>query len=188
VQPAWEQADVLADLLTGSDPDARYTGTPWVTRLKARDLEVAALGEVHADGDDLDTEVMCLTDPAGGRYAKLVVRGEKVAGAIVLGAADAAAAITHFYDRELPVPADRLALLLGRAMPAGGQATTGPADLPGSSVVCACNSVSKAQLVAAWGRGARDSAGMAAATKATTGCGGCRDAVSGIAEWLSATG
>ena len=53
VQPAWEQAAVLADLLTGADPGARYRGTRTVTRLKARDVDLATVGEPAAlDGRD----------------------------------------------------------------------------------------------------------------------------------------
>ena len=42
VQPAWDQAAVLADLLTGADPAARYRGTPALTRLKADGVDLAA--------------------------------------------------------------------------------------------------------------------------------------------------
>jgi len=185
VQPAWEQAAVLADLLTGVAPAARYRGTPVVTRLKARDVDLAALGDVHAEVDSPDAEVLCLQDPTRGRYAKLVIRDERVAGAIVLGAPDAAAAIVQLYDRGVPVPSDRLALLLGRALPGGVAAAGSPADLPAATTVCRCNTVSKSQLVKAWRGGARGVAGLAATTRATTGCGGCRDAVAGIADWLA---
>lgn len=184
VQPAWEQASVLADLLTGSDPAARYRGTPVVTRLKARDVDLAALGDVHADVASTDAEVLCLQDITRGRYAKLVLREDRVAGAIVIGAPDAAAAITQLYDRGIPAPADRLALLLGRA--ATGQPAS-PVDLPASATVCRCNTVTKRQLVTAWRGGARSPAELATATRATTGCGGCRDAVRVIADWLSTT-
>jgi assimilatory nitrate reductase electron transfer subunit len=180
VQPAWEQAAVLADLITGADPDARYRGTPVVTRLKARDIDLAALGEVHTDGPD--AEVVCLLDPAGGRYAKLVLRDDRVTGAIVLGVPDAAATITQLFDRGLPAPSDRIALLLGRSL----QAAHSPADLPASALVCRCNTVSKGQLVKAWRGGATGIAELAAATRATTGCGSCQDAVCGIADWLAA--
>ncbi|HWO59412.1 MAG TPA: FAD-dependent oxidoreductase, partial [Umezawaea sp.] len=57
VQPAWEQAAVLADRLTGAAPAARYRGTTVVTRLKARDIDLAALGDVHVDLDCPDHEV-----------------------------------------------------------------------------------------------------------------------------------
>ncbi|MEU4765413.1 FAD-dependent oxidoreductase [Actinosynnema sp. NPDC023794] len=185
VQPAWEQAAVLADRLTGVAPAARYSGTTVVTRLKARDVDLAALGDVHVGVDSADDEVLCFQDPARGRYAKLVLRDDKVTGAIVLGAPDAAAAITQLFDRGLPAPTDRLALLLGRALPAENEAS--PADLPASAVVCRCNTVSKGQLVSAWRAGATTLSSIAEVTRASTGCGGCKDAVCGIVDWLAAS-
>ncbi|MFD7656143.1 FAD-dependent oxidoreductase [Actinosynnema sp. NPDC059797] len=180
VQPAWEQAAVLADLITGTDVSARYRGTPVVTRLKARDVDLVALGDARTRVDDPDAEVVCLTDFSRGRYAKLVVRDEEVAGAIVLGAPDVAAALTRFSDQRLPVPADRLPLLLGRS-----GAAPGPGEWPDAGLVCRCNAVTKAALVSAWHGGARRVADLADATRATTGCGGCVDRVRGLADWLS---
>ncbi len=185
VQPAWEQAAVLADRLTGAAPAARYSGTTVVTRLKARDVDLAALGDVHVGVDSADDEVLCFQDPARGRYAKLVLRDDRVTGAIVLGAPDAAAAITQLFDRGLPAPTDRLALLLGRALPAENEAS--PADLPAAAVVCRCNTVSKGQLVSAWRAGATTLSSIAEVTRAGTGCGGCKDAVCGIVDWLAAS-
>jgi assimilatory nitrate reductase electron transfer subunit len=187
VQSAWEQAEVLADLLTGHNVAARYRGTPVVTRLKARDVDLAALGDVHADVDAEDAEVLCLNDPSRGRYAKLVIREGRVAGAILIGAPDAAATITQLYDGRMPVPSDRLAVLLGRALPSEATVASSPAELPGNALVCRCNSVTKSQLVTAWRSGATGVTELASATRATTGCGSCREVVCGIAEWLSTT-
>ena len=184
VQPAWDQAAVLADRLTGANPASRYRGTSVVTRLKARDVDLAALGDVHTDVDCPDSEVLCFQEPSRGRYAKLVLRDDRVAGAIVLGAPDAAATITQLYDRGIPAPTDRLALLLGRALPAEAAS---PADLPSSAVICRCNTVSKGQIVSAWRAGAETVPEVAEATRATTGCGGCKDAVCGLVDWLSAS-
>ncbi|PXY32465.1 FAD-dependent oxidoreductase [Prauserella muralis] len=187
VQPAWEQAEVLAGLLTGTDTAARYRGTSVVTRLKARGIDLAALGDTSAGTADAGTEVLCLDDPARGRYGKLVLRDDRIAGAILLGLPDAAATITQLYDRGVPAPSDRLALLLGRALPSGAPAAASPADLPASAVVCRCNSVSKGRLVDAWRAGASTVAELASATRASTGCGSCADAVCGIADWLAST-
>ncbi|WP_439663395.1 FAD-dependent oxidoreductase [Lentzea sp. HUAS TT2] len=184
VQPAWDQAAVLADRLTGVNPAARYLGTSVVTRLKARDVDLAALGDVHTDVDCPDSEVLCFQEPSRGRYAKLVLRDDRVAGAIVLGAPDAAATITQLYDRGIPAPTDRLALLLGRALPSEAAS---PADLPSSAVICRCNTVSKGQIVSAWRAGAESLPQLAEATRATTGCGGCKDAVCGLIDWLAAS-
>ncbi|PRY46866.1 FAD-dependent oxidoreductase [Umezawaea tangerina] len=185
VQPAWEQAAVLADRLTGVAPAARYRGTAVVTRLKARDVDLAALGDVHVDLDSPDHEVLSFQDPVRGRYAKLVLRDDLVVGAILIGAPDAAAAIAHLFDRGLRAPTDRLALLLGRALTP--EVASSPADLPAAAVICKCNTVSKGQLVTAYRGGASTVAALTAATRATTGCGGCKDTVCGLLDWLNNT-
>jgi assimilatory nitrate reductase electron transfer subunit len=150
-------------------------------------VDLAALGDVHADVDAEDAEVLCLNDPSRGRYAKLVIREGRVAGAILIGAPDAAATITQLYDGRMPVPSDRLAVLLGRALPSEATVASSPAELPGNALVCRCNSVTKSQLVTAWRSGATGVTELASATRATTGCGSCREVVCGIAEWLSTT-
>jgi assimilatory nitrate reductase electron transfer subunit len=183
VQPAWEQAEVLADLLTGTATAARYQGTPAVTRLKAKDVDLASLGEALTEITDDTAEVLSLSDPKRGRYGKLVIRDDRVTGAILLGCPDAAATITQLYDRGVPVPEDRLALLLGRAMPSG--AAAGPAELPTAAKVCQCNSVTKRRLVEAFRDGATTVPELATATRATTGCGECTDTVREIADWLA---
>lgn len=184
VQPGFEQAEVLAALLTGADPAARYRGTPVVTRLKARDIDLAALGEVFADGAGLET--LRLEDSSRGRYAKVVLRDGRLVGAIMLGVPDAAASAIQLYDSGAPAPSDRLALLLGRALPGADEGGASPARLPATAVICRCNSVSKGALVTAWRAGASDADALSRATRAGTGCGGCRAAVVGIHEWLAA--
>lgn len=188
VQPAWEQAEVLADLLTGADTAVRYRGTSVLTRLKARGVDLAAFGDAQAGQDDAGTEVVSLSDAGRGRYARIVVRENKVAGAILLGAPEAAATVTQLYDRSTPVPEDRLGLLMGRVRPGSvAPAASSPADLPAGAVVCRCNTVSKGRLVDAWRAGATSVPELASATRATTGCGTCTDTVCGIADWLATT-
>lgn len=187
VQPAYDQAAVLAARLTGADPGARYRGTPVVTRLKARGIDLAALGDVHVDPNadhPPGVEVVCVQDPARGRYGKLVLRDDRVTGAILLGLPDAAATVIQLFDSGAPVPADRVGLLLGRALSA---ATAGPAvgDLAEDALVCRCNSVRKSTLVAAWHDGARDTTALATVTRASTGCGSCRSTVGDLADWLA---
>lgn len=185
VQPAWEQAEVLADRLTGAAPAALYRGSRVVTRLAARDIELTALGEVHTGPDDPEAEVVRLEDTGRGRYGKLVVRRGALTGAILLGLPDAAAAVVQLYDRGDPVPEDRLALLLGRALP---PEAPGAERLPSDATVCRCNSVTKEHLVRAFRAGAVDEAGLAAATRAGTGCGGCAGTVRALATGLRAGG
>jgi assimilatory nitrate reductase electron transfer subunit len=181
VRPAWEQAAVLAKLLTGVDPAARYRGTPTVTRLKARGIDLASLGEAQTEPGAPGAEVVRLEDPARGRYAKIVLREDVVTGAIVLGFPDAAAAITQLHDTGAPAPEDRIALLLGRAAPAGSAVSPAAAA---SAVVCQCNGVPRGRLVDAWKTGARTVEDFARATRASTGCGGCAADLLALTESL----
>lgn len=179
VQSGWEQAAVLADLLTGTDPAARYRGTRPVTRLKAGGIDLASLGD--PDGGD---EHLRISDARRGRYGVLALRDDRVVGAVLMGLPDAAATITGLYDSGAPAPEDRLALLLGRAVPGETTTAADPVRMPGGAVVCRCNSVTKNQLVGAWRDGATTVEALSRRTRAATGCGSCRDAVCGIRDWL----
>ena len=181
VQPGWEQAAVLAARLTGASPAARYLGSGTVTRLKAAGIELTCVGEPLTE----EGEVLRFEDPARERYAKLVLAGDRVAGAIMIGLPDAAAGIIQLYDRGAPAPADRLALLLGRALPPEGH--SGPGGLPDHAIVCRCNMVTKGQLRSAWHGGASNRAALSAATRAATGCGTCGDDLDAVTAWLTKT-
>ena len=185
VAPAWEQARVLARVLAGDDPGARYRPLPTVTRLKAAGIDLAAMGDTRP-GADGQTEELSFADPARGTYARLLIRDDRLTGAIMLGDNPAVGTVIQLFDRGGPVPTDRRALLLGRAV--GGTVAapaTSPALMPDAATVCQCNTVSKGALVRCWRAGARSVAEMVAATRATTGCGSCTDAVTGIVDWLS---
>ncbi|MFF7989173.1 NAD(P)/FAD-dependent oxidoreductase [Kitasatospora xanthocidica] len=82
--PAWEQADVLARRLSGAEPDARYPGTRPRARLSTGGLEYAAFGTVDETLDP-DLDVLRLTDATRGSYKKLLLRGDRLVGAILLG-------------------------------------------------------------------------------------------------------
>ncbi|MFY1697653.1 MULTISPECIES: FAD-dependent oxidoreductase [unclassified Solwaraspora] len=185
VAPAWEQARVLARVLAGDDPAARYRPLPTVTRLKAAGIDLAAMGDTRGDAD-AGTEELSFADPVRGTYARLLIRDDRLTGAIMLGDNPAVGTVIQLFDRGGQVPADRRALLLGRAV--GGTVAapvTSPALMPDAATVCQCNTVSKGALVRCWRAGARSVGEVVAATRATTGCGSCTDAVTGIVDWLS---
>ncbi|GAB2626292.1 FAD-dependent oxidoreductase [Streptomyces capparidis] len=178
VEPCWDQAEALAGVLTGTD--ARYTGSRPVVRLKARGIDLAAMGEIPMDGDD-GTELVRVSAPARGSYGALALRADRVVGAIVLGLPDATGSVVQLHTTDAPAPADRFGLLLGR----GSEVTESPEKLPERALVCRCNGVTKARVVQAWRSGARDRAALAGATWATTGCGGCAGAVERMCAWLA---
>ena len=86
VAPIWEQCMVLADHITGTNRAAVYTGSFVATKLKVMGVNVASMGERDALPGD---EVARYEEPESGVYKKLIVRGGKLAGAILVGDTDA---------------------------------------------------------------------------------------------------
>ncbi|EGX54961.1 nitrite reductase NirB [Streptomyces zinciresistens K42] len=102
--PALEQADVLAALLAG-DPNARYTGTRSLTRLtlvgRGGPLDLAAFGETEArPGDD----VVRLADATRGTYRKVVVRGDRLVGGVLVGELGTVGALARAWEGAEPLP------------------------------------------------------------------------------------
>lgn len=196
VQPGWDQARVLADVLADSRAGVRsqgrrsggaaaYEGTNVLTRLKAHDIDLTSMGIVDVDVHDDEHEVLAFADPRRGRYAKLVLHSDRLVGAILLGVGDAAGALTQLYDTAAVAPRDRLGLMLGRAITRGGAAeTVNLAEMPGHAVICRCNAVTKGAIVGAFRGGCTSLPEIADATRATTGCGSCSSAVEGLCSWL----
>ncbi|MDS1270772.1 FAD-dependent oxidoreductase [Lipingzhangella sp. LS1_29] len=196
VQPGYRQAEVLADLLTGADPAARYTGTRPVTRLKAAGIELTAMGENVAEEDtgtqaepttlhaahpgDNRVETVTVSDAARGRYAKLTVCGDRLTGAVLLGFPRSAPEVARLFEEEESVPTDRLALLQDPPT-----ASAAPAPEPFDAVVCRCNAVTRSDIEQAWFDGARTHAAIAETTRATTGCGGCTRDIETLLQGLA---
>ncbi|HEX6683780.1 MAG TPA: FAD-dependent oxidoreductase [Candidatus Limnocylindrales bacterium] len=182
VAPAWEQARVVARQLTGAEPLAVYTPPAPVTRLKASGIDLAAMGSLQAEG----AEDLSFQDISSGTYARLLIKNERVAGAVMLGDNPSVGKVIQLFDRKLPVPLDRRALLLGRSLDGSSSVEVdSPALMPDAATVCQCNSVTKGALVNCWRDGRRVLAEVVERTRVTTGCGSCRDTVEGIMNWLA---
>ncbi|MFG2328513.1 NAD(P)/FAD-dependent oxidoreductase [Streptomyces sp. NPDC048604] len=103
--PALEQADVLADVLSGVAP-ARpaYTGTRALTRLTLSGpdgLDLAAFGDATArPGDD----VVQLTDATRRAYRKVVVRGDRLVGGVLLGDLASVGTLARAWEGDEALP------------------------------------------------------------------------------------
>lgn len=84
VEPAYAQAAVLAERLTGGD--AAYTGTVLATNLKVSGVPVFSAGDFLGGTDG---EEIVLSDPGLATYKKLVIRrshgGQRLAGVVLFG-------------------------------------------------------------------------------------------------------
>lgn len=96
---ALEQADVLATLLGGGS--ASYRGTRALTRLSLDALELAAFGEaVPQPGDD----TVQLADATRRAYRKVVVRGDRLVGGVLLGDLGAVGTLARAWEGDEALP------------------------------------------------------------------------------------
>lgn len=186
--PGWAQADALVSVLLGRDeldPATVADDRPDPVKLKAVGVDLVTMGVRPSQARDAD-RVLTVSDGGGNRHADLVVRDGELVGVTCLGFPEVSAALTLAYDRRTPLPADPVALLVP-SVSSGAETTPSPMRMPGSTTVCRCAGVTKKQIVTAWETGARNADAVAAATRASTGCGGCREVVCGLVDWLNAS-
>jgi len=164
--PLAEQARVAGAAIAG-DP-AAFHGVVPATTLKVAGVDLYAGGRADAlDGDD---EVV-LRDTRRGVYRKLVVEGERLVGALLLGDLTDARRCSSALRGELEV--DGLLALPGPASDA----------VEHDAVACSCNDVTAGAIDdAIRARGLTTLAQVANATRATTGCGGCASEVRALLD------
>ena len=178
VDPIWEQANVLADVITSTKPDAVYFGSKLATKLKVMGVELASMGVTKpADADD---EVVIYREPARGIYKKLIVRSGQIAGAMLLGDIEAASTLMQMFMAGTQAPARRADLLFGSP---SGVSLLKASDLPDNAQICNCNGVSKKQIVDAIQiQGCQSVSKIGACTRAGSGCGSCKGLVAQVLE------
>jgi nitrite reductase (NADH) large subunit len=109
VTPGSEQAKILADRLSGRNPQAVYAGSNTSTTLKVMGIDLVVLGKKEPV-DDQD-HVITYADAARGTYKKVISRDGRLAGAIVLGDAPIAARVLRAFHKNEALPANPSELL-----------------------------------------------------------------------------
>ncbi|ACL57819.1 NAD(P)/FAD-dependent oxidoreductase [Methylobacterium nodulans] len=113
VEPAYEQAEVLARHLCGEE--AAYAGTALSTSLKVSGLPVFSAGAVDVPEG---AEAVIWSDPAAGLYRKLVIAEDRLLGAVFVGdVAEQGWCKTLIRSGDRLARTDRDDLMFGRPAP-----------------------------------------------------------------------
>jgi len=179
VAPLFEQAKVCANHLAGLGY-WRYEGSKTSTKLKVTGIDLFSAGDFI--GDDT-TEEIHFNDIAGGVYKKLVLRDDRITGAVLYGdTADGA-----WYFQLMREGADisdlRENLLFGQHhLGDAGHGDVNRATLMADDQeVCGCNGVCKGDIVKAiTSKGLFTLEDVRAYTKASSSCGSCTGLVEQI--------
>jgi nitrite reductase (NADH) large subunit len=181
VAPLFEQARVVANHLAELG-FARYSGSEVSTKLKVTGMDVFSAGEF--DGGD-DADALTFEDGARGVYKKLVVRDNRIRGAVLCGDTLDGAWYFQLMRDGTDITHLRETLLFGQAHlgdsgVAGASAVAGLAD---HAEICGCNGVTKGAIVKAISaQGLFTLDDVRAHTKASSSCGSC----TGLVEQLLA--
>ncbi|MFC7475221.1 nitrite reductase large subunit NirB [Dankookia sp. GCM10030260] len=184
VAPIWEQAKVCAAQLAG-DEDAAYVTPALSTRLKITGIDVFSAGALNA-ADEADEEIT-FADAARGVYRKLVLRENKVVGAVMYGDVADGGWYFQLLREAADISAMRDTLILGRAVALASLGAAAPdphaavAALADSAEICGCNGVCKGTIAAAIaGKGLATLDAVRAHTKASASCGSCTPQVESL--------
>ena len=111
VEPAYEQAKVLAENLAGAS--SAYTGSVLSTNLKVSGVNVFSAGDfLGCDG----TESIVLSDARQGTYKKLVIADGALVGAILIGDTQDALWYLDLIRSRTSIRAYRDVLMFGRVL------------------------------------------------------------------------
>jgi nitrite reductase (NADH) large subunit len=179
VAPLWDQARVFADQITGRNTQAAYHGSKLATKLKVMGVELASMGITEAK-EERD-ETIQFTEPKRGTYKKLIVRDGRLVGGILMGDISKAAYLMQAFDKESPLPEERLSLLFDLGTPS--QKVTLD-EMPADAQVCNCNGVNKGAIGACVEAGMRTATAVMNATRAGKGCGSCKGLVNELVDWF----
>ena len=178
VAPLWDMCRALADHATGQP--SGYTGSVTSTKLKVSGIDLFSAGD-FSGGDGAEDIVM--RDAARGIYKRVVVKDDRLIGAVLYG--DTADGNWYFdlLKRGEDIAPIREALIFGQAFAAGGaleDPNAAVAALSDEAEICGCNGVSKGKVVATIAGGACSLDAVRAQCKASASCGSCTGMVESL--------
>ncbi|HWQ94053.1 MAG TPA: nitrite reductase large subunit NirB [Gammaproteobacteria bacterium] len=182
VAPLFEQAKVCANHLAHFGY-SRYQGSLTSTKLKVTGIDLFSAGDFT--GDD-STEEIVLKDASQGTYKKLVLKDDRICGAVMYGDTGDGAWYFQLMRDGSDVTAFRDHLMFGQAHLGdsghGGQSKA--AAMSDAMEVCGCNGVCKGAIVKAISeKGLFTLEEVRTHTKASSSCGSC----TGLVEQIMAS-
>jgi nitrite reductase (NADH) large subunit len=186
VAPLFEQGKVLANHLAEFGI-GRYLGSQTSTKLKVTGIDLFSAGDFmgKASGrpEDAECEEIVMSDPAGGIYKKLVLKGDQLVGACLYG--DTVDGSWYFKllrdGRSVADIRDKLMFGESNIGDVGHQGQSKAAAMADTDEVCGCNGVTKGAICKAIkDKGLFTLDEVRKQTKASASCGSCTGLVEQI--------
>jgi nitrite reductase (NADH) large subunit len=178
VAPLWEMCRALADGLV--EQHSGYRGSVTSTKLKVSGIDVFSAGD-FSGGEG--AEDIVLRDAARGVYKRVVVKQDRIVGAVLYGDTADGGWYFDLLRKGEDVSAIRDNLIFGQAFALGGGQTdpnAAVAALSDDAEICGCNGVSKAKVVQSIVDGAVSLDAVRSTCKASASCGSCTGLVESL--------
>lgn len=181
VAPLYEMAKTLAATLAG-DVVEGYAGSVMSTKLKVTGVDLFSAGD-FAEGNETDEIV--LRDPSRGVYKRVVLRNDRIVGAVLYG--DTADGSWYFdlLKKGADVKEMHGTLIYGQSYQGGGalDPVAAIAALSDDAEICGCNGVCKGAIVQAiTSQSLTTLDDVRARTKASASCGQCTTKVEALLQ------
>ncbi len=182
VAPGYEMAGVAVDQILGDTATLMAAEIDMSTKLKLIGVDVASFGEPFMPPEKGHSIIF--ENKTESLYKRINVThdGKKLLGGILVGDAKDYNMLLQMYLNEMPLPKNPENLILGSR--GGEDVSFGSAmDLPDTAVVCSCEAVTKGQICCSVKEDGNETMkAISKATKATTGCGGCKPMVDDLVK------
>lgn len=173
IAPLYEQGKVLARVICGRQAEP-YVGSIPYSQLKVSGVDVFSAGAIS--GIDAETAIQQY-DAVSRTYKKVIMHKGRVTGAILFGDTTEGSALLSMVKKGVAV--SELIPQEGIVSSAEAAAQT----LPDHETVCACNGVSKAEIMqAVTDRNLQSTDEVKQLTRASGSCGGCRPMVDALVK------
>ncbi len=180
VAPGYEMAQVAVDQILDKKETVMAAVIDMSTKLKLIGVDVASFGVPFMPADKGHSIIF--ENKTESLYKRINVThdGKKLLGGILVGDADDYNMLLQMYQNEMPLPEHPEALIIG-GRGEGGASFGSAMDLPDTAVVCSCEAVTKGAICCSvLEDGNENLKAIAKATKAATGCGGCKPMVTDL--------
>ncbi|MBD8500429.1 nitrite reductase large subunit NirB [Paenibacillus arenosi] len=172
VAPLYEQANVLADVLTGRVTEG-YRGSTVSTSLKVSGCDLFSAGIIHERDDIKAIEAY---NGLANSYKKLFIQNNKVVGIVLYGDTTEENRYYKMLRDKVDITTLNPVTLLASAC---GEASISVANWDDADTVCGCNGVTKGTIVQAIHTQQLTSvAEVTRCTKAGNSCGKCKSTIS----------
>ncbi len=164
VAPLYEMAGVVASRLAG-DASTVFNPSVTATKLKVTGINLFSAGDF---ADAKDREEIVLRDAARSVYKRLVLKNDRILGAVLYGDTADGAWFFDMIRKGADISELRETLIFGPAYAAA------VAALPDEAEICGCNGVCKGRITGAITTlGLKSLDEVRAQTKASASCGSC---------------